>query len=257
MNSAKLAVTVRQSTAVAAPVLLIGFALLGSAASAAAQSRAMVTINGAYQATPVDFTDNVAFTKFVEDGDLDASYTRQTGPVIDGGVAVHVWRNLGIGVAVSAYSKAGAASVDARIPHPFFFNRDRSVSGAAAGLTSKETAVHLQAVVTIPVSPAIDVSVFGGPTWFNVTQDLVTDVSFTQTYPFNSATFSGATTAQQSGSAIGFNAGIDAAFYFSTHVGVGVMARFSQAAIDLPRAGGLVSVDAGGLQTGGGLRIRF
>ena len=93
----------------------------------------------------------------------------------------------------------------ARIPHPFFFDQDRQISGAQGDLRREETAVHLQVIWVASVKEALDLQVFGGPTFFDVKQDLVTDVLFTQVYPYDTATFTGLTTGNQSESTIGFN----------------------------------------------------
>ena len=46
------------------------------------------------------------------------------------GPAIRVWKQLGVGVAVSVTSRAAAtAEVTASIPHPFFFNQPRTVTG--------------------------------------------------------------------------------------------------------------------------------
>ena len=85
-----------------------------------------------------------------------------------------------------------------------------------------------------------------------------TEVLFAQTYPYDTATFTSATNTEQSESKVGFHAGADVAVYFSDTIGVGWLARFSRATVDFTSPdGGTVSVDAGGFQTGGGLRIRF
>ena len=56
---------------------------------------------------------------------------------------------------------------------------------------------------------AVDVKVMGGPTFFNLKQDFVSGVTVNETYPFDTATFAGATTKQLSKAAVGFNAGVD------------------------------------------------
>ena len=89
-------------------------------------------------------------------------------------------------------------------------------------------------------------------------QGLVTDVRFTHAYPYDRAEFSDAITASQSNSKIGFNVGADIAYYFSDRVGIGWLTRYSEATVGLPSVdGGTVSVQAGGLHTVGGLRVRF
>ena len=240
-------------------VATIVVGVLGSATIVGAQaSRGFIILNGGYQVTSTDFADNIVFTKSVEEGDLDADYGLGAGALFDVGGGVRVWRNLAVGVAVSAFSKTHDTSVTARIPHPFFFDRDRQVSGSLGGLTREETAVHVQASWTVAINEMLEVAVFGGPTFFSIKQDLVTDVLFTQAYPYDAATYTGTTTGRQSKSKVGFNVGADVAYYFSGHVGVGVLARVSRATIDLPsQDGGTVAVDTGGFQTGGGLRLRF
>jgi len=46
----------------------------------------------------------------------------------------------------------------------------------------------------------------GGPSWFSVGQDLVSDVTVTQTYPYDTAAFASATAVHRSRSRVGFNA---------------------------------------------------
>ena len=196
----------------------------------------------------------MVFTLNVEEGDFDAGYRVDTGAVFDVSGGMRVRQNLAIGVGVSRFSRADDANVTARIPHPFFFDQHRPISGSAVGLKRQETAVHVQALWIVPVNDRFDVALFGGPTFVTVIQDLLTEVEFTDSFPC----FTGAATREQSKSGIGFNVGVDVAFYFLGHIGVGGLARFSRATIDLAlEDGGTVKVDAGGVQIGGGLRFRF
>ena len=95
--------------------------------------------------------------------------------------------------------------------------------------------------------------VFGGPSFFTVKQSVVTAVQRTEAYPFDEATFSGATVATEVESTNGFNIGADVAWYFTKNVGVGGIVRFSSATA----AFSVGDVDAGGALVGGGLRLRF
>ena len=270
MTLLRPSVTTRLMTRMAVMAAMIGVAVVGSATAVVAQQRGdngsrprpprgFVTVNGGFQATATDFADNVVFTKFVEEGDLDAAYGLGAGALrYDVGGGVRVWRNLAVGVAVSSFRKDNDTTVTARVPHPFFFDRDRHVSGSQGDLGREETAVHVQAAWVAAVNEALEVTIFGGPTFFNVKQDLVTDVLFTQEYPFDTAAYAGTTVGRQSESTVGFNVGADVAYYFSGRIGVGWLARYSRATIDLPsQDGGTVAVDTGGFHTGGGLRLRF
>ena len=170
---------------------------------------------------------------------------------------VRVWRNLAVGVGFSRFNTGSEAVVAAALPHPFFFDRERPVSGTAIA-AREETAVHIQAQWVIPVSDVVEVAVFGGPTFFTVEQDLVSGINFTDIFPFETATFVSASVQQQSESAVGFHVGADIAVYFTPNVGVGGLVRFSRATVDFSSIdGGTVSADTGGVHVGGGLRLRF
>ena len=118
--------------------------------------------------------------------------------------------------------------------------------------------MHLQLRWFAPVPDQIELSVFGGPSFFNVTQGLVTAVGFSQSYPFDEASFTEASTGKQSGSAVSYNIGADVGYFFSRYVGVGALVRFSGASVDLlSQDEGRISIDLGGLHAGGGLKLRF
>ena len=239
--------------------IAVATALLAWASPATAQdSRVFISVNGGSQVTSTDFADNVVFTEFVEEGDSNAAYDIDSGAIFDIGGGVRLPFNLGIGGGVSRFDKNNDASVNARIPHPFFFDRDRSIAGSAAGLTRTETSVYLQVRWFAPIPDAVELSVFGGPTYFSVTQGLVTAVEFSQIYPFDVATFTAVASGTQTESAVGYNVGADVGFFFSRYVGIGALARFSRASLDLvSEDSGRISVDVGGLHVGGGLRLRF
>ena len=226
-------------------------------ATAAAQIGGYVSFNGGTQATSTSFDDNVVFPEFREDADFDAAYGVGTGTVFDGGGGVRLANGLGFGLGVSRFNKVDPVSIDARVPHPFFFDRPRSLSGSRPDLTRQETAVHVEVRWFAPVSDAMELSVFGGPTFFDLQQDLVTSIAYEHSYPYDEASFGSASTTALSASAVGFHAGADIGFFFSEAVGVGALLRYSAASIDLPSDDGAVPVDAGGFHVGGGLRLRF
>jgi hypothetical protein len=97
-----------------------------------------------------------------------------------------------------------------------------------------------------------------GPTFVNVVQDVVNDIGYESSFPFNEATFRDAITVRVKENGIGYNAGLDLAWFFSRRFGLGMMARYSRASVDLRASDrNTVSSDAGGLHAGGGIRLRF
>jgi hypothetical protein len=215
-----------------------------------------VSINGAVQMATSDFADRLTFTENAEDGRLDTDYLVDGGPAFDiaGGA---FWRDLGIGVGVTRFSRSTPTSVSALVPHPFFFNQNRPVSGSVAGLQRKELAIHVRASRMIPVW-RMQLMAFGGPSFFRVTQGIVTDIDYTEEYPYDAAVFARGATTDAKASKVGFNAGADVAYFFTRQLGVGGVFQFSRATVELAAEGaGSRDVRVGGLQAGGGLRVRF
>ena len=237
---------------------VIAAGILASAQAATAQTapwrdRGYLHLSGAFQPSAT-FSNTVNPVDFAEPSVVDTSYKTGLIPGIDAGGGVRVWRNLALGIDVSWSSTASAGAVSAQVPHPFFFNRPRAVSGDAAGLSHDETALHLQALWMMPIRRRWQLALAGGPSWFSVAQDVVSDVTFTQTYPYDTASFAHATTVHRSGSRIGFNAGADVTYRLRPHVGIGAGLMFSRASIPLDDT---LTVDAGGVRLSGGLRFRF
>ena len=260
--------------------LAAAIGVAAAASPAAAQTRAgggrgFVTINGGIGALAGAFADDVVFAESgrtftgtpvgmlsaaaaLEEARFTGDHTPVAAPGLDVGAGVRVAGNFALGAAVSYAVGEDEATVSARAPHPFFYDRDREFSGLAAGLARRELGIHVQAQILVPVTESFTVTLFGGPTIARLERDLLTDVRFRQQYPFEEASYDAAVAAGQSGTGVGFNAGADVAYYFSNAAGVGLLARYSRATVDLASAnGGTVGVPAGGLQLGGGLRLRF
>jgi hypothetical protein len=232
-----------------------------SAATALAQSwpeRVHVSVSGAYQATANDFSDRLEFERNVETGSTEVDYPIKGGFVFDAGVGFRLWKSLGAGVAVSYFTRDDNAATTSSVPHPFFFDQPRQVTGDATGVNRSETGVHVQAMYLVNAGGNLRLVLSGGPSFLNVQQDLVSEVVVTETFPFDTAAFGSARTEQAKGSAVAFNVGADVMWFFSKNVGVGGLVRFSRATIDLDAPENrTVSVDAGGVYAGGGLRVIF
>jgi hypothetical protein len=240
-------------------VLVVSWlAAIAGAAPASAQQpwtdRGYADVGGWYQAVSTTFNETARPITFAEPAVVTTTYRVRSAAGFDAGAGIKVWRNLAVGAAVSFFSKSGVGSVAAQVPHPFYFNRARTVAGDASNLTRAETAVHIRITWLAPLNRRWQLAISGGPSWFMVDQDLVTDVSVTQAYPFDTADFAGVASARQSRSRIGFNAGGDLDYMVRPKLGVGIGVTFSRASVPLTDA---VTVDAGGLHVGGGVRFRF
>lgn len=221
-------------------------------------SRGFLVVNGGNQVTVNDFSDSAVKRENAEDGRIETKYVVKGGPSFDVTAGGILWGRLGIGVGVSQFAVSTPVSLMGTVPHPFFFNRLRSVAGEVTGLKREEMAIHAQVRGVIPVGTKLQLAVFGGPSFFQVKQGVVNDFTYADSYPYDSATFRAATTTNASASKIGFNVGGDIAFFFARHVGVGATAQFAGTTVALPAAGGTSrDVKVGGMKAGGGLRVRF
>jgi hypothetical protein len=228
--------------------------------TAFAQTRsdtAIVSVNAGLQSDTQGLSENVALSKYAETTPLTVSMGKKGVPVVDLGGTVRILSNLGVNVAYTTLSDLNTAAVAAQIPHPFYFNRLRAVSGDAPNVMHKETAFHTDAAFVIP-SRAIMLVVFGGASFFSVKQDFVTDVSINESYPFDTAAFSNATLTRLSANVTGFNAGADVTVKLGRQWGVGGILRYSRAQVPF-KSGDLDfgTIDVGGIQAGGGLRLIF
>jgi hypothetical protein len=224
----------------------------------ASTSRVFVSVNGGFQVASNDFTDGLTFSENAENGRLDSDYSVKSGPTFDLSGGVIVWKNLGIGVGLTRFSHSTPAAITASVPHPFFFNQPRSINGEAGGLKREELGVHVQARLAFPISQRFQVMVFGGPSFYSVKQGLVNDAEYGESYPYDVVTFDRANSSTAEESKMGINAGGDVGFFFTEQLGVGFGVQYAGATVDLPSAGGgTIEVKAGGLQVGGGLRLRF
>jgi hypothetical protein len=210
------------------------------------------------QFNTVTFAQKWTTTVSVEDAKWQANYGIDRDVQYDGGVIVRVWRGLGVGGGYSRFENSGPASITGQVPHPFYFNRDRSLSGESTALSHREQAIHVSAAWLVPVSRRLQVNVFGGPSYFIIERPFVESVTYSETYPFDSVSFTGATLRNERVRHVGVHAGADIAWYFSRQVGIGGILRFARASVRFTSPpGGPVSLDAGGLQAGAGVRIRL
>ena len=145
-----------------------GFAQARPAAPPNLNPRVRAMINGGYQPSTTSFDDSFTFTLYQETGTTETSYPVGAGAIFEGGASVRLWKGLAVGGVISHFAVDSLATVTSSEPHPFFLQRPRQLSGEPEGLRREETAVHVNAVFFVPVSPKFHVLIFGGPSFFSV-----------------------------------------------------------------------------------------
>lgn len=244
----------------------IAFAFLWLPISAAAQAwpgRVLVGVSGAMQVTSSTFDDDFTFMHPYsgnipgEEARVDSQYEIPTGALFDGGVAVRLVGNLGVGVSLSQSSSTEDFTIVAQLPHPFYLARFREVEGTVAGRHSQR-GIHVQGVYVVPLTPRLYLALSGGPSQFTVEQRLVRSVTASESFPFDQATFASADLETADESGWGFNAGADVGWMLSKHFGIGGLVRYSAVTVTLTPSGReAVELEAGGLHVGVGARIAF
>jgi hypothetical protein len=248
----------RIAIAVAAASLLAAPASAQTNRSASKATRVTVSVSGGVQQAAGDVSDHFSFAKNIETETIDVKYPMKPWALVDVGAGFRLWKNVGVGIAVSHTSGNGRADVTASVPHPFLFTQPRTVTGTENGIVHGETGVHLELQYLVPATGRLHFVLEGGPSWLNVEHEIVTDVTVTESYPYDTAAFGGAVTKTTTASASGFNAGIDVSWMFSRSVGVGGLVRYTRADVDLePVSGPTLAMKAGGVQGGIGIRVLF
>lgn len=129
-----------------------------------------------------------------------------------------------------------------------------------------DTGVHVQVFFKPPTRENLQVLIFGGPSHYTVSQQLVTDISYAQTgiSTPQTVTITGYRNQQMEASAWGFNAGTDVAFFFRRHVGIGATARYTGGTVQMPDTAAAIAghtstqpVKVVRATIGFGLRLRF
>jgi opacity protein-like surface antigen len=240
-------------TLAAAVLAAVGFAL----PAAGDDDRVRVFVNGAFTPGSLDYSQVRTFTQFAEEGRIESTYSADKGI---GGELGFQWTfhgHLGLVASVGFQSRDASAAFSAAFPHPLYLDHDRTASGTRDSLSYKETAGHLDLGYTTR-SGGWQISLFAGPSLVNAKSDFVTDVPYTQSYPFDEVTVSGVTLGKSSDTAFGFNLGGSLDYRLSPKFGLGVQARYTHATAQVAPAGGpTIDIDAGGFQVAVGFRLFF
>jgi hypothetical protein len=235
-------------------IAMCALGVLLHATSGAAQDQVRVSVDAGLQTATSDFTATALFTEFVEEGQVTTNHNVGSGFVFGGGVTVRVWEQLAVGAAVSYFSKAGTGELEAELPHPFLFNQHRVVTGSVSDLKRREFGTHVIVGWIVPVD-RMEVTMSGGPSIFQVRQDLVSGVTYTHQFPYDVAEFTGAVTRQFDKVVVGFHISGDVTWKLSNDIGLAASGRYSHASVTDDETG--ATFDVGGLQIGGGVRLFF
>jgi hypothetical protein len=237
-----------------------GTARQASAQSAPWSDRGYINVGWGVESGSSAMADTRTSTVYEETATVTSSSTFSSGSLFDVGVGVRVWRNLTVGVGFHQEQNDAAAAISGSIPSPVFFNRPRTLA-ASEPLDRKEMATHINIGWVVPINNKLDVMVYGGPSFFRLTQDVISDVQPNENTASGNSIGATLTVAERKKSQTGYNVGADATYIVwendSLRLGAGGFVRFSKASIDVEMLSSSQPTDAGGVQFGFGARLRF
>lgn len=205
--------------------------------------------------------DSKQYTLYDEPATTNVNTKWTSGSFFGGGVDFRVIKNLTVGVSYHQETNTTDAAITGTVPHPLFFNRNRSFTSTAGGLVRRENATHLTIGWIVPIGTKLDILVTGGPSFFRLEQDVVSDVVIAERGGDFSEVVVQPTVVTQKRSVTGYNAAADATYIFwqndRVRLGAGGFIRFTGATTEVRMLANDVETDVGGVQFGFGFRIRF
>ncbi|MEO8682422.1 MAG: hypothetical protein ABI665_25460, partial [Vicinamibacterales bacterium] len=201
------------------------------------EDRAYINVNWGVESGNTDFTDTKSFSLYEETGTLTSTSSFSSGSLFDVAVGIKVWRNLSVGAAYHQEGNIAPGSISGTVPHPIFFNAPRTFTTTVEGLERKENAEHLVIGWTVPIGSKLDIMVFGGPSFFRLQQDVVSDARVAEAgAPFTQVIVQ-PTVETRKKSVLGYNAGADISYLFwqndAVRLGGGVFFRYTAATTDI------------------------
>ena len=241
--------------------VFVSTARQASAQGATWADRGYINVGWGVESGSSAMSDTQVSSIYEETATVTSTSNFTSGSLFDVGVGLRIWRNLTVGAAYHQEQNDTEGRLTGSVPSPVFFNRPRTLDEAVPGLDRKESAAHLQIGWVIPIRDKIDVMVYGGPSFFRLEQETVSDVEFTE--PGGSFTTVGADEeiTVRKKSQTGYNVGVDGTYIVwtndSVRVGVGGFVRFTQAEMDVEMLSTSQPTKVGGVQFGFGARLRY
>ena len=240
------------------------FSVLLDVSSVAAQTtewadRAFVNVNMTQQTTARPLDESLAPAIYAERAVVTAPHNGDAGTLaVEPAGGIRIWKNLGIGAALTRQNVVETVTVQALVPHPILFNQPR-LATKDAPFTRADTAVHVFALLMIPLHPRLDIALSAGPSFVSVRQDLLSGIEVAETgAPFTTVDITSVAVVTREVRTVGLNASADVTWFLTPVVGIGVTARYVRGyASTTLNDGRPVDLDIGGLQVGIGARLRF
>jgi hypothetical protein len=215
---------------------------------------------GVAVAAEKEYSSDFVFTRSLENGVGLALYTLPTGASFDFGGGYMFTRYVGVGISFGGTAHEDTVGLGLTVPHPNFFNEP----GIGVNVTDKplmrvEGARHIQLMAVPWQTQRLRLRVFGGPSHFRAEQEVITNIRYIQTTlgRANLINITSYDSEKSLGTGWGAHVGADFSVFSTRVVGVGGGVRISRGTVQFEDYGGFDDRKVGGVQAGGGLRLKF
>jgi len=258
MKNSKIALAVLLATVLWEAPVAADDPVATPAPPAATADRARIFLNGAFDFGSLAYSQTRTFKEFAENTKVDSQYSAGTGVGFELGLHWRFKGRLGAMASVTGSGRDAKASVTASIPHPLYLNQPRTATASQDNLSYHETTVHLDFVYAIPSGKKLELLLFAGPSYVDAKTDLITQLNYKQSYPYDEVTVTSLSQAKVGDSGFGFNIGGGLDYRLSPRFGLGAQVRFTAVSTTLaPPEGPTIDIDAGGFQAAFGVRVFF
>jgi len=241
-------------------VVTLGWATTASAQYLPLEGKLYVDVNGLYQSTSQSLDQRGTFSLYDEEGTFETSQRISGGALWDVGFGYTVWRELSLGVDIAQFSRNLTMEVTGTAPHPLYFNESRAFASDAASSHKARTIALLAAWrIRVGAIEKLRLRVMAGPVHVRVHQGLASGGSITETGPPYSTVDASVSVETPVKNGVGFVGAIDLGYSITDNIGAGLLLRYAGGSVEFTEqlGGRTITVDAGGFQVGGGVRLRF
>jgi hypothetical protein len=233
--------------------------LAGCPAVASAQALPKVFVAGGAgtNVSTNDFAMNIAFPLYQETANISGPVAVGRGTRFELQAGVRLRRRVGVGVTLSSFRSSGTIQATYSLPSPFLFDHPQTATTDASS-RRRTTDVHVQVLWLAYARKPWSVIAFGGPTLSWLSQELATDrLTYAYTYPFDSISLASTALGSTHGNGLGGHVGATVSRQVGRHVGLDGQIRWSTTRVSLTAESSTFTLQTGGIQMGGGLRIFY
>jgi len=223
-----------------------------------AQARTKFSIKFNYNMGFSEVNKSISWSEeiYYENASYDIDYKLKKGNSFDVGLGYKFSNSIGIELGIDVCSRNMSSNYSASIPHPLLFNSPRN-DQKTGSYKLTENVVYLNLFYSIAFSK-FSMDIFGGPAYFLSSTELINEISFSHSYPYETISINSSTEKLEKNS-FGFNVGSSLNFYLARSFGIFINAQYFSASADFDPSGDIpgLALSLGGFKAGAGLKILF